>query len=62
MSLEDIKQKCKKGYTGLIPGWVGYLDWSYQNNSLYFHNGDYILEEKELEKLLNNRKDIYYII
>ena len=62
MTFKDIKEKCKQGYTGIIPGWVGYLDWDYSIQQLYFHNNDYRLPESQLEKLISNRKDIYYII
>jgi hypothetical protein len=29
MNYIEIKEICRKGKTGIIPGWVGYLDWNY---------------------------------
>ena len=62
MSYKEIKEICKKGKTGIIPGWKGYLKWNYASNQLYFVNGDYIMSQNELEKQINNRTDLFYII
>ena len=43
MSYSEIKDICKSGKTGLIPGWKGYLDWDYRTNEIYFHNENYRL-------------------
>jgi hypothetical protein len=29
MSYSEIKNKCREGFTGKIPGWEGYLKWNY---------------------------------
>lgn len=62
MNFEEIKDFCKKGYTAIIPNWTGYLDWNYSIDNIYFHNGNYTLNENELEQMLKTRNDLYYII
>lgn len=62
MTYQEIKEKCKQGKTGMIPGWKGYLDWDYSKDQLFFHNNDYIMEEKELCSRIENRQDLFYII
>ena len=62
MNLEEIKDYCRHGYTGLIPGWTGYLNYNYSTNQIYFHNNSYTMSEDELNKMLKNRCDLYYII
>lgn len=62
MTYTEIKDICRKGKVGMIPGWKGYLKWNYALDQIYFINGDYILNEKELEQKIFNRKDMYYII
>lgn len=61
MTLSELKDKCQFGYTGKIPGWVGYLDWNYVTKEIYFHNGDYILNENELKDKIGKRTDLFYI-
>lgn len=34
MTLEEIKNICRKGYLGIIPGWKGYLKHNYGTNQL----------------------------
>lgn len=29
MSYQEIIDKCKHGYTAMIPGWEGYIDYDY---------------------------------
>lgn len=62
MNLTEIIKICKKGKTGIIPNWKGYLDWDYSINQIYFHNGDYRINEDKLIELLKDRNDLYYII
>lgn len=62
MNYTEIKEICRKGKTGIIPGWVGYLDWNYGLDQLYFHNKDYIMNQEELDVKLKDRTDLYYII
>lgn len=44
MSYTEIYNLCKSGKTGIIPGWKGYIKYSYSNNELYFINEDYIMK------------------
>lgn len=47
----------------MLPGWGGYFKWDYSKNELYFQNGDYILDNKQLrDKGVMDRNDWYYII
>lgn len=47
----------------MLPEWRGYFKWDYSKNELYFQNGDYILDNKQLrDKGVMNRNDWYYII
>lgn len=62
MTYQQIRNKCKQGETGMIPGWKGYLNWDYSKNQLFFHNNDYIMEEEELRSHIKNREDLFYII
>jgi hypothetical protein len=36
MSYQEIKNICKKGKIGLIPGWEGYIKYDYSKKELYF--------------------------
>jgi hypothetical protein len=29
MTYQEIKELCKKGEIGMIPGWKGYIKWNY---------------------------------
>ena len=62
MNYDQIKNLCRKGYVGIIPGWIGYLYWDYAIDNIYFKNEDYRLEGDELFNKIKNRTDIYYII
>ena len=62
MTFSEIKQICKKGKVGLIPGWKGYLKYDYGLDELTFVNGDYLMRQEELENKLLNRTDLYFII
>ena len=62
MTLEELKPIIRKGKTGLIPKWKGYIKWDYVLGQMYFINDGYILTEQELKDKLNNRNDLYYII
>lgn len=62
MNYSEISNFCKKGYLGLIPGWIGYIKWNYNSNQLEFKNGDYTMPEQELLDKIGNRNDLYYII
>lgn len=51
------------GRTLLLPGWRGYFYWDYNKQELNFRNGDYHLDNKQLqEKGVMERTDWYYII
>ena len=64
MTYTEIKDICKKGKTGLIPNWRGYLKWNYAKDELQFVNNNYIMTQDELEGNygITNRTDLYYII
>ena len=64
MTYSEIKDICKKGKTGMIPGWSGYLRWNYATDTLQFENNNYIMTQNELEGNygISNRTDLYYII
>ena len=62
MTYTEIKELCKRGKTGLIPNWKGYLKWNYSEDELQFVNGDYKMSQSELEDKIKNRTDLYYII
>lgn len=64
MTYLEIKELCRKGKTGIIPDWKGYLEWDYNTDTLQFVNGDYVMTQDELENNHNvtNRNDLYYII
>lgn len=32
MNYSEVSNFCKKGYLGLIPGWIGYIKWNYNSN------------------------------
>lgn len=43
--------------------WQGYFKWDFTKNELYFQNGDYYLNQQQIEDLkLSERDDWYYII
>ena len=51
------------GKTLMLPDWQGYFNWDYNNNELYFQNGDYRLNNQQLrEKGVMERTDWYYIL
>ena len=51
-----------KGSTLMLPKWKGYFKWDYGKNELYFINGNYKLEWKDLKNMdIINRNDWYYI-
>ncbi len=51
------------GHTLMLPGWQGYFKWDWGKKELYFQNGDYYLDEKQLrEKGVMERTDWYYIV
>lgn len=60
MTLNQIKEVCKQGKIGLIPGWVGYIKYNYLTNQIYLENGDYKMYN--LEDQIKDRTDLYYII
>lgn len=62
MKYSDIKELCRHGKVGRIPGWVGYLKWDYGTDQIYFINGDYKMTQSELEDKIADRTDLYYII
>lgn len=62
MTYEEIKNKCRQGKTGMIPGWKGYLKWNYARDEIYFQNEDYIMTQSELDQKIINRTDLLYII
>lgn len=62
MTYSEVKNKCREGYLGMIPGWKGYLTWDYASDQLCFKNGDYLLNQKNLEDKIKLRTDLYYII
>lgn len=62
MTYQEIKELCKKGEIGMIPGWNGYIKWNYGLEELQFVNGDYVMSEKELVDKIKDRTDLIYII
>ena len=61
MTYEKATQYAEKGRTLLLPGWVGYFSW--KNGELNFRNGDYRLDNKQLQEMgVTKRTDWYYII
>lgn len=62
MTIQELKNFCKKGKIGCIPKWEGYIKYDYYLDQMYFINGDYRLSEQELIDKLKNRNDLYYII
>ena len=63
MTLEELKPFLKKGKTGIIPRWIGYLKWDYGINQVKFINQNYTMSQDELEGNygIANRTDLYYI-
>lgn len=55
MTYQEIKNICRKGKVGLVPGIKGYITWNYATDTLQF-DGDIRLSDIE------NREDLYYII
>lgn len=62
MTLNELKLFVKQDKWGIIPGWNGYIKWDYFLKELYFENGDYRMNQSELENKVKNRLDLYYII
>lgn len=62
MNYSKIKEICRKGYIGIIPGWNGRLKWDYSKDQLCFINEDYSISGDELKEKIINRNDLYYII
>lgn len=62
LTYPEIKEICKSGKIGLIPGWKGYIKYDYYKDQLYFQNGDYIMQQSELEDKIGKRNDLFYII
>lgn len=62
MNYEEIKDICSHGKIGLVPGWKGYIKYDYYKRELYFQDGDYKMQQSELEDKISKRNDLYYII
>lgn len=62
MTYDQIRSYCRKGKIGKIPGWKGYIKWDYNKDQLVFTNEDYVMNERELQSKIGERKDLYYII
>lgn len=62
MTYSEIRELCKRGKVGLIPGWIGYLKYNYALDELQFANNDYRMSQSEVEDKIKNRTDLYYII
>ena len=62
MTFQELKEVCKKGKVGLIPGWKGYAKYNYGLDELTFVNGDYLMRQEELKNKLLDRTDLYFII
>ena len=65
MTLDQLKPILKNGkyYNyGIIPEWKGFIKYNYFLDEVFFVNGEYRLEEKELRDKLKDRNDLYYII
>lgn len=60
MTYNELCELAKQGKTGRLPNFIGYFNWSYSNNELMFHNGDFKCKAKDLN--VQNRTDFYYII
>lgn len=62
MTYQELYKLVRKGKTGMIPNWKGYIKWNYSKNQIYFVNGDYRIDQEELENKIKDRNDLYYII
>ena len=62
MTYQELYKLVRKGKTGMIPNWKGYIKWNYSKNQIYFVNGDYRIDQEELENKIKDRNYLYYII
>lgn len=63
MDYNEAINYAKQGKTLMLPNWIGYFNWNYSTNTLYFRNKDYYLNNQQLIDLgILNRTDWYYII
>ena len=62
MNYEQIKEICRKGKEAIVPNWRGKLVWDYGLDQLKFVNGLYTMGQDELDNIIANRDDLYYII
>lgn len=59
MSYTEIQNIVKNGKIGILPKFVGYFKWNYNENYMEFYNGDFTCPADMLE--IKNREDFYYI-
>ena len=59
MTFKEIEPLLKRGKTGLLPKYVGYIKWDYASECAYMQNGDY--KKYDLDDI-KHRTDFYYII
>ena len=63
MNYTDAIKKAQEGYTLMLPGWAGYFNWNYADNTLLFNNGDYYLSSSQLDKFnIKDKTNWYYIL
>lgn len=63
MNYNQATLRAATGDIIMLPGWHGYFYWNYNTNELNFRDGNYHLDQKQLEAMnILDRKDWYYII
>lgn len=63
MNYNQATLRAATGDIIMLPGWHGYFYWNYNTNELNFRNGNYHLDQKQLETMnIIDREDWYYII
>lgn len=60
MNLEEAIKKAKAGKTIMLPGFIGYFNWSYSDNKLIFSNGNWKSDIENLD--IKDRNDFICII
>ena len=48
MTFKELEPLLKRGKTGLLPKYVGYIKWDYASECAYMQNGDYLYVEWRL--------------
>lgn len=60
MNYNEAIKVAKKGKTLMLPYFIGYFKWDFENKVLMFTNGDYRCKAEDLG--VQKRNDWYYII